>query len=109
MKLAEALILRKQLVQKIAELRPLKDQADSGYFKDTVSRIRVHDPVPTSTNAETAGGTDEITEQKCLIDPDTIYKSWDEHCTSLRKLDAAIQQANWKHDIENVKLPKGLE
>jgi len=110
MKLAEALILRKQLVQKIGQLNPLKEQADQGFFKDTVTRIKATDPIPGAEHGSIEQvGADEVTQKTCLITPDSIYKSFDEHATALRKLDAAIQQANWQTDIVDVKVPKGLE
>jgi len=109
MKLAEALILRKQLVQKIGQLNPLKSQADDGYFKEVVKRIRVTDPIPESKDKDLQGGQDEVTKKTPLITPDSIFESFDEHATALRKLDAAIQQANWAVEIDAVKLPKGME
>jgi len=110
MKLAEALILRKQLVQKIGQLNPLKEQAEAGFFKTTVERIKATDPIPHAQHGTPEqSGTDDVTTKQCLIKPDDIYKSFDEHCTALRKLDAAIQQANWQHDITDVQIPEGLK
>ena len=110
MKIAEALILRKQLAQKIAELNPLKEQADKGYFKDTVTRIKATDPIPgAEAGTMEASGSDEVTQKTCLITPDSIYESFDAHATALRKLDAAIQEANWQNEIKDIQVPKGLE
>lgn len=110
MKLAEALILRKQLVQKIGQLNPLKQQADQGFFKDTVTRIKATDPIPGApADSMAAVGSDEVTQKTCLITPDSIYASFDEHATCLRKLDAAIQEANWSAEIKPLHVPKGLE
>ena len=110
MKLAEALITRKQLVQKIGEINALKDQADKGFFKTTVVRIKATDPIPGAEQGSIEQtGSDDVKTNQCLITPVDIYKYFDEHATSLRKLDAAIQQANWAHEITEVKLPKGLE
>lgn len=109
MKIAEALILRKQLAQKIEEIEPLKEQAKNGYFKDKVTRIRIHEPIPGATHPEGAGGTDEVTQSICEITPESIFKAWDELCTCLRKIDAALQQANWEYSIIDVQVPEALK
>lgn len=110
MKVAEALILRKQLVQKLGEINVFKEQAEKGFFKNTVERIKATDPIPgaTSGSAEESG-TDDIKSKISLLTADEVFKSHDEHATCLRKIDAAIQEANWANTIKDVKLPSGLE
>jgi len=109
MKLAEGLALRKQLVQRIERLEPLKIQAEQGYFKETVTRIRVTDPIPGSTDEKIAAGTDEVTKKEPLLTPESIFKEFDRLATSLRKLDAAIQQANWTVDLGSYTAPEGMQ
>lgn len=94
MKLAEGLLLRKQLVSKLEQLKPLKKQADEGFFHKRVQRINV------SQGTADTEGVDEVTTETPKITPKEIYEEWDQTATSLRKLDAEIQRANWTADID---------
>ncbi len=87
MKLAEALLLRKQLAQKVEQLRPLKINGDQGVYQDQTQRIKISDDV------------EELRLKIARVDIKTVTREFDHAATSLRKLDALIQQANWAVDI----------
>lgn len=96
MKIAEGLLLRKQLEQKVAQLQPLKQMGDSGIFKMDVQRVKV---------------SDEIEEARITIPRVTvsdITQTFDHYASELRKLDASIQKANWSYDLDykEVSAPK---
>lgn len=87
MKIAEALLLRKQLESKVEQLKPLKTAGDNGVFTMKIERIH-------------AG--ENIDEAKITIPKVTladITKEYDFYATELRKLDASIQEANWKFEV----------
>ena len=88
MKIAQALLLRKQLEQKVAQLQPIKVQGDGGLLATKVRRINV--------NAE----IDEVSIEVPKITLAEVTKEYDKYATALRKLDASIQQANWKYDVD---------
>lgn len=88
MKLAEALLLRKQLSGKVAQLQPLKFQGDQGLFDTKIKRT------PTSQSV------DEVTIHTPRITMEEFTKEFDMYATELRKIDAAIQKANWSFDVE---------
>ena len=88
MKLAEALLLRKQLAQKVDQLKPIKMQGEQGMFETKTQRQAVSDQVDQVT----------ITTPKVLLAD--ITKEFDTYATSLRKLDARIQEANWTAEID---------
>lgn len=88
MKLAEALLLRKQLQEKVDQLKPLKLNGDQGVYRDEVKRVNVNEQ------------TDDIVMRVARITVEDITKTYDMYASELRKLDTAIQAANWKYDIE---------
>lgn len=88
MKIAEALLMRKQLAQKVEQLTPLKTAGDNGVFAEKVERINVSETV------------DEVKLQIPKVELKDITKEYDHYASELRKIDAAIQQANWKYDVE---------
>jgi len=88
MKIAEALLLRKQLAQKVEQLAPLKTAGDNGVFEEKVERMNVSDTV------------DEVKLTIPKVELKEITKEYDHYAGELRKIDAAIQQANWKYEVE---------
>jgi len=84
-KLAEALLRRKELQEKVDQLRRVKEE-DIAQFK--VQRVNI---------------TDSVDEVKALVPMVTmaqITAAYDWHARQLRLVDAAIQQANWTTEID---------
>lgn len=96
MKLAEALLLRKQLAQKVDQLKPIKMQGEDGIFDTKTRRAKVSDEI------------DEVTITTSKIQLADITKEFDKYATSLRKLDAKIQEANWTAEIDFA-APEGMK
>ncbi len=88
MKIAQALLLRKQLEQKVEQLKPIKQLGDNGLFEIKTSRRNV------------SADTDEVTFQLPKISRGEVTKEFDKYATALRKLDAAVQKANWEFDVD---------
>lgn len=88
MKLAQALLLRKQLEQKVEQLKPIRREGENGLLNTKVTRKNVTEQV------------DEITFQTPRVTLDDITETFDKYATALRKLDASIQKANWEHDVD---------
>lgn len=84
-KLAEALLRRKELQQKVAVLTSINVP---DYWKVKVKRQAVSDSV------------DDVKAQVPLIDINQVTHALDHHAKQLRLVDAAIQQANWSTEIE---------
>lgn len=87
MKIAEALLLRKQLEAKVRQLEPLKMQGENGVYKFEVERVKISDEV------------DEARVKVPRVELADITKEYDHYASELRKLDASIQEANWKYDV----------
>ena len=103
LKLAEGLLLRKQLVQRLEALEPLKRQAEAGYFVSKVTRVNVTAGTPEKE------GVDEVTQETPKITTKDIYAEHDMLATSLRKLDAKIQQVNWTADLDDYQPPESMK
>ena len=88
MKIAEGLLLRKQLEAKVKQLEPLKVDGDRGMFETKTVRKNVSENV------------DEVTTQLPRITLKEITKEYDHYATQLRKLDASLQKANWNFDLD---------
>lgn len=88
MKIAEGLLLRKQLQAKVDQLRPIKDLGERGAFQQNVTRRNVSENV------------DEVTVTTPRVSLEDLTKTYDHYATQLRKLDAALQQANWEHELK---------
>lgn len=90
MKLAEALLLRKHLAMKVEQLKTIKLQGDNGLFEVKFNRKSVQ-----------AGpeAIDEIVAQVPKVTMKEVTKEFDLYASELRKLDTAIQQANWQYDV----------
>lgn len=87
MKLAEALVLRKHLQAKVAQLEPIKLNGDRGIFEVQVSRKNINDT------------TDEVTAQIPKLTLSDVTAEYDKHAKALRLLETAIQQANWTTEL----------
>lgn len=88
MKLAEALLLRKQLQGKVEQLKPLHQVGTNGVFDQTIQRRNIGENV------------DEITVTTPRITLADITATYDHYASELRKIDAAIQQANWTAEVK---------
>ncbi len=88
MKIAQALLLRKQLEAKVKQLEPLKLQGEQGVYETKVKRIKINDDI------------EEARLQIPRIRLSEITKEYDRYASALRKLDASIQKANWEFDID---------
>ena len=84
-KLAEALLRRKELNGKVVTLGTIK-AAD--LFEAKVTRKPVHE------------GIDDIIAQVPKLTASQVTAEYDWHARQLRLIDAAIQQANWTTDVE---------
>jgi len=84
-KLAEALLRRKELQQKVLVLSSFKREA---FFEIRVNRIKVSD------------GIDEVTANVPKLTASQLTHEFDWHARQLRMLDAQIQQANWTCELE---------
>lgn len=84
-KLADALLRRKELQEKVDILRKIKDNT---FFETRVRRVNVTD------------STDEVTAQICRLTAAQVTAEFDWHARQLRLIDSAIQRANWTTDIE---------
>jgi len=84
-KLAEALLRRKELQQKVDVLRHIKENA---LFEVKAQRRQVTDSV------------DDIVAQVPKLTASQVTKEYDWHARQLRLIDASIQQANWTTSIE---------
>lgn len=84
-KLAEALLRRKELQGKVDNLRAIK-AAD--LFEVKTTRRKVHE------------GVDDIVAQVPKLTASQVTHEHDWHSRQLRLVDAAIQQANWTAEIE---------
>lgn len=97
MKIAEALLLRKQLQAKVEQLQPLHNVGERGVFDQAVKRVNVNENV------------DEITLTTPRITLADITRTYDHYAGELRKLDASIQQANWMHDVSYIEVKPPVE
>lgn len=79
-KLAEALLRRKELQGKVDQLKAIKDR---DIFEVKGKRTKVTDDV------------DDIVLQVPLLSAQQVTAEYDWHARQLRLVDAAIQQANW--------------
>lgn len=84
-KLAEALLRRKELQQKVDVLSQIKDK---DLFEVKARRQQVAD------------GIDDVVAQVPKLTASQVTREFDWHARQLRYVDAAIQQANWTTGIE---------
>lgn len=85
MKLAEALLRRKELQQKVDQIAVVRDK---DLYELRFKRQKVSEDI------------DDITAQvpKCTLSQ--VTAEYDYYANKLRLVDAAIQQANWTTEIE---------
>jgi hypothetical protein len=79
-KLAEALLRRKELQQKVDRLKAIQANA---FFEVRAKRVKVTDDL------------DDVVAQVPLLTAAQVTHEYDWHAKQLRLVDAAIQQANW--------------
>ena len=84
-KLAEALLRRKELQEKVDQIRRVKDD---GLYEVKVTRKLAHE------------GIDDIIATVPKVTLQEVTKEYDTFAKRLRLIDAAIQQANWTTKIE---------
>ncbi len=79
-KLAEALLRRKELQAKVDQLKTIKDK---DLFEVKGKRVKVTEDI------------DDLVLQVPLLTSREVTAAYDWHAKQLRLVDAAIQQANW--------------
>ena len=84
-KLAEALLRRKELQEKVAVLKNIQNK---DLFEVKATRRNVTDSI------------DDIVVQVPKLSASQVTQEYDWHARQLRLVDAAIQQANWTTVIE---------
>jgi hypothetical protein len=89
-KLAEALLRRKELQAKVDQLKTIKDK---DLFETKAGRKAAHE------------GLDDFILQVPLLSQAEVFGAYDWHAKQLRLVDAAIQQANWTTVLE---VPSGV-
>ncbi len=85
MKLADALLRRKELQQKVDQIRTIKDR---DIFEFRFERKQVNDNL------------DDIKAQVPVLELNQVTAEFDYYANKLRLIDAAIQQLNWTTDIK---------
>lgn len=85
LKLAEALLRRKELQEKVNQIRAIKEK---DLFEVKAQRRSVTDSV------------DDIVAQVPKLTLTQVTAEYDHYARALRYCDAAIQQANWITDID---------
>ena len=84
-KLAEALLRRKELQQKVDQIRSIKDK---DLFEVKAQRRQVTESI------------DDIVAQVPKVTLSQVTQEYDFYAKQLRLVDAAIQNANWNTEIE---------
>lgn len=85
MKLADALLRRKELQQKVDQVRAIKQQ---DVYEFRFERKQLNENL------------DDIKAQVPKLELSQVTKEYDYYANKLRLIDAAIQQLNWTTDIE---------
>lgn len=85
MKLAEALLRRKELNDKVARIAVVKDK---DIFDVSTTRKQVHE------------GIDDVIAAVPKLSLAEVTQEYDYYARQLRLVDAAIQHANWTTDID---------
>jgi len=83
--LAEALLRRKELMHKVSQLHEIDGRS---MFEDVIQRISVND------------GLDEVKGRVAKVKMKDLTREYDYYAGHLRRIDAAIQKANWETVIE---------
>lgn len=82
-KLAEALLRRKELQEKVELLKKFKDTQI--YYEVRGQRVKITE------------GIEDINANYPKLEANQVTREYDWHARQLRLVDAAIQQANWTH------------
>jgi hypothetical protein len=85
MKLAEALLRRKELQEKVSRIQTVKDKE---IYEVKVQRKQAHE------------GIDDVIAAVPKLSLAEVTQEYDWYAKRLRLIDAAIQQANWTTEIE---------
>jgi hypothetical protein len=85
MKLADALLRRKELQQKVDQLRVIKDK---DIFEFRFERKQINENL------------DDIKAQVPVLNACQVTAEFDYYANKLRLIDGAIQQLNWTTEIE---------
>lgn len=88
MKIAEALVLRKHLENKVKQLEPIYVQGQKGLFELKTERVSINENV------------DELKLQVPKVSLPEVTAEYDKYSKALRELDTAIQAANWAYDVK---------
>lgn len=89
MKLAEALVLRKHLTEKVDQLKPIYVNGQKGLFETKTERRTINEQ----------NGVDEIAVTVPKVNLEEVTKEYDKYSKALRELDTAIQATNWTTDL----------
>ncbi len=87
MKLAECLLRRKELTEKVQLVGQIKK---SDVFETKAKRVKVTDDV------------EDFVAEVSKLDLSQVTREYDHYAKQLRLIDAAIQQANWTTEIADV-------
>lgn len=85
MKLAEALLRRKELQMKVTQTQRIKE---SDVFELKMTRKQVNDTI------------DDIVANVPKLDLKQVTAEYDYYAKQLRRVDAAIQNANWTIEVD---------
>ena len=83
--LAEALLRRKELQQKVDQLSQLKG---AKWFETKVQRVQVTESI------------DNVAAEVAKVPIESMTASYDWHAKQLRLVDAVIQRTNWETQVE---------
>lgn len=84
-KLAQALLKRKELQEKVDQLRRIREE---DWTEIRTGRVKVHE------------GIDQITASLPKVPLSELTAGYDWYAKRLREIDGLIQKANWDTDIE---------
>ena len=84
MKLADALLRRKELQQKVDQIRSIKEK---DVYEFRFERKQINENM------------DDIKAQIPILELNQVTKEYDYYANKLRLIDGAIQQLNWTTDI----------
>ena len=84
MKLADALLRRKELQQKVDQIRNIKEK---DVYEFRFERKQINDDI------------DDIKAQIPILELNQVTQEYDYYANKLRLIDAAIQYLNWTTDI----------
>lgn len=85
-KLAEALLRRKELQAKVEILKKFKDT--QVYYEIRANRVKVTE------------GLDDLSANYPKLEANQVTKEYDYYAKQLRLIDAKIQQANWTYILD---------